>query len=130
MGFANEYREQHAKKIILNIGAKTFEQIKTAQKTLEMRLKKDGQQKISIGDVIIFTLSTGENQRADDAEFLEKTVRAIRTYKGLDKVLDSEDLGSILPNKPNKQDFLKKAEAHYKKINIYESTFEVLDFNK
>lgn len=130
MAFANEHRELHPKKIILNVGPTTFTQIKSGQKTLEMRLKKDNQAKISVGDVIIFTLSTGEDQRADDAEFIEKTVRAIRTYQGLDKVLDTEELSAILPNKPNKQDFLKKAETHYKKINIYESTFEVFDFNK
>jgi ASC-1-like (ASCH) protein len=130
MTFANEHREQHAKKIILNVGPTTFGQIKTGQKTLEMRLKKDNQTKINVGDIIIFTLSSGEDQKADDTEFLEKTVCAIRTYQGLDKVLGTEELSAILPNKPNKQDFLKKAETHYKKINIYESTFEVFDFNK
>ena len=42
MAFANEHREQHPKKIILNVGATAFGQLEAGTKTMEMRLKKDG----------------------------------------------------------------------------------------
>ena len=131
-GFSNEYREQHTKKIILNVGSNTFDQLEQGLKTMEMRLKKENRIKISVGDIIIFKLQTGEDQRPEDEVSCEKKVIREATYTGLDSVLKNEPLANILPGKPNKEDFLKKALIHYKKaakgIDIYTSEFEVIEF--
>jgi ASC-1-like (ASCH) protein len=132
MSFANEYREQHAKKIILNVGNTTFGQIQAGSKTLEMRLKKDSQQKIMVGNILMFKLQTGEDQKPGDEITCEKKVVAVRVYAGLDAVLDKEPVASILPGRPNKKDFLAKAKAHYKKaakgLDIHTAEFEVIEF--
>ena len=131
MAFANEYREQHAKKIIMNVGASAFDQLESGQKTLEMRIKKEGRTRISAGDIIIFKLQTGEEQKAEDEVSCEKKVLEVRTYLGISAVLKKEDPGKILPGRPNKKEFLAKALQHYKKaangIDIERCEFEVIE---
>jgi len=131
MAFANEHREQHPKKIILNVGSSTFDQLEAGTKTMEMRLKKDNRTKISPGDIIIFQLQTGENQKAGDEVTCEKEVADVRTRKGIDDVIKNEPVGSILPTKPNKKDFREKSVLHYSKaakdVDIETAEFEIIE---
>ena len=133
MAFANEHREQHPKKIILNVGATAFGQIEAGTKTMEMRLKKDSQTRISPGDIIIFQLQTGEEQKAGDEVALEKPVKDVRIHLGIEQVVEKEEVKFILPSRPDKKEFLKKAREHYKKaakgIDISTAPFEVIEFN-
>jgi ASC-1-like (ASCH) protein len=134
MAFANEYREQHPKKIILNVGSSTFDQIEQDLKTLEMRLKKDNRTKISVGDIIIFKMQTGEDQRAEDEVTFERKVVAVRSHLGLDAVINKEEVGKILPTKPDKKEFKQKLVDHYKKVsknlNLDECEFEIIEVAK
>ena len=133
MAFANEHREQHAKKIVLNVGPSTFEQIVAGTKTMEMRLKKDDRTKISADDIIIFKLFTGQDQKAEDEITTEKPVKDVRIHKGIEEVIEKETVGLILPTKPDKKDFLDKAKEHYKKaakgIDISAAEFEIIEFS-
>jgi len=131
MAFANEHREQHPKKIVLNVGSSAFSQIQAGTKTMEMRLKKDTAIKISPGDIIIFQLQTGEEKKAGDEITCEKAVVDVRVRKGIDAVVENEPVGLILPTKPNKKDFKEKSLLHYSKaakgVDIHVAEFEIIE---
>jgi ASC-1-like (ASCH) protein len=132
MAFANEYRTEHPKKIILNVGPSTFDQIEGGLKILEMRLKKGNQTKINVGDILIFKLQTGEDKKAEDEIFAEKKVVAVRTHIGLNTVAEKENFKQIFPNRVSKEDFIEKITSHYRKIakslDLDTAEFEVLEF--
>ncbi len=132
MSFSNEHREQHPKKIILNVGPSGFEQISAGLKTLEMRLKKEGRIKINVGDILLFKLFTGQEQKAEDEMTLERKVIDIRTHLGISEVLEKENYSAILPNRSSKEEFLNKITGHYqkvaKKLDIEECEFEIIEF--
>lgn len=132
MGFANEYRTEHAKKIILNVGSLTFNQLEQGLKTLEMRLKKGSQVKICVGDIIIFKLQTGEEQKAEDEVACEKKVIAVRNYIGLSSLAEKEDFKKIFPARASKKNFLEKIESHYHKLSKFldleACEFEIIEF--
>ena len=85
----------------MNLQNKPFERILNRQKTIEMRLNKNGRENISKGDTIVFT-----NQNGDKLKVLVVNISKFPSFNELYNSYPKERLGYLIDEEANPSDML------------------------